>query len=96
MSISIVETIADSASRPPISIPPPAPTLVRPFHQAPSKSSGKYEQAAMANAQPTIMAMSNDSTSKPSPIDAAPIRTAATLKATSLDSGEEFGRSILP
>ena len=50
----------------------------------------------MANAQPTIMAMSKDSTSIPSPIDAAPISTAETLKATSLEPGDELGRSILP
>ncbi len=84
------------SDEPPTSIPPAAPALVRPDHQAPSKSNGKYDEAAMANAQPTIMAMSNDSTRKPSPIEIAPMMTADTLKATSRDSGEDLGRRILP
>ena len=51
----------------------------------------------MANAQPTIMAMSNDSTSKPSPIDVIADEDGGDLEGNQPRTrGEAFGRSILP
>ena len=69
------------------SIPAAAPCRVKPFHHEPRSKSGKYDAAPMANAQPTIVAMSKVSTRSPSSIETMPTAMAAILNAFSRLSG---------